>query len=273
MKIFLSWSGERSKQMAEFLKVWLKEVIQAVDPWMSRDIEKGVRWSPKISDELEKSKIGIICLTRENLDENWILFEAGALSKTKDAHVCTFLLDLNPTDVERPLGEFQHTKFEKQDVRKLMGTINEAVNEADEAALDEKLLDKSFNRCWPDLEKAFEEIRDQGPPGREPTRSPEDMLQELLELARAHDRRHREEQKERVVSRIFETGRHRPLQDLPLAAAYLISLGALSSEEVPSLRKFLEYLIESAQREEKKKIAELKKKKDTNTDEKNQKIK
>ena len=262
MKVFLSWSEKRSEKMAKFLKGWLKEVIHAVDPWISSDIEKGVRWSPKISDELEESKIGIICLTRENLNENWILFEAGALSKTKDARVCTFLLDLKPSDIEQPLGQFQHTQFEEEDVRKLMGTINEAVNEADEAALDEKLLDKSFNRCWPELEEVFKKIKDQAPEVKEPSRSTEEMTQEILDLLRTHDRRHREEQKEQFVSRIFETGRLQRLQDFPLAAV-IASSRALSKEK-PSWRELIDDIdlkLKQEERERKKKGTSTLKKK------------
>src|SRR5688572_19220319 len=109
MEVFLSWSGERSKAVAETLSVWLGQVIQAVDPWISSDIEKGARWNPEIAARLEQSRVGIICLTKENLDAKWILFESGALSKTKDAYVCTLLLDIDPSDVEQPLGQFQHT--------------------------------------------------------------------------------------------------------------------------------------------------------------------
>jgi hypothetical protein len=127
MKIFLGWSGTRSKETAEVLGDWLGQVIQAIDPWISLDILKGARWSEEIANKLEEAKVGIICLTKENLNENWILFEAGALSKTKDAHVCTFLLDLKPTDIKQPLALFQHTEFEKEDVRKLTHTINQAV--------------------------------------------------------------------------------------------------------------------------------------------------
>ena len=85
MKIFLSWSGSMSKKTAEILCEWLPKVINAIEPWISSEMEKGTRWESEITDKLEESKIGIICLTRNNLDENWILFEAGALSKTKDA--------------------------------------------------------------------------------------------------------------------------------------------------------------------------------------------
>lgn len=194
MKVFLSWSGKRSKETAGLLNDWLGQVIQAVEPWISTDIEKGSRWSPEISAELEKSRVGIICLTRENLDENWILFEAGALSNTKDAYVCTFVLDLKPTDVEQPLGQFQHTSFEKDDIRKLLHTINGVVKKEGERALTEKQLNNIFERFWAELETGLKKIVDQGPETQKPTRSQEEMLQEMLELLRAMERRQQQEQ-------------------------------------------------------------------------------
>ena len=35
MDVFISWSGDRSKFVAEQLKGWLKKVIQLINPWMS----------------------------------------------------------------------------------------------------------------------------------------------------------------------------------------------------------------------------------------------
>ena len=112
MKVFFSWSGDRSKQIATVLNDWLKKVIQAVEPFISSEIEKGIRGLEEIKKQLEGSKIGIICLTKDNYNKPWLLFEAGALSNTKDAHVCTFLYDVNDTDIEDPLAQFQFTKNE-----------------------------------------------------------------------------------------------------------------------------------------------------------------
>jgi hypothetical protein len=134
MQVFLSWSGERSKAVAQTFSKWIGQVIQAVDPWISLDIEKGTRWNPEIAVRLEESRVGIICLTKENLDARWILFESGALSKTKDAYLCTLLLDIDPSDVEQPLGQFQHTTRDKNDIRQLLGTINKAVEKEGEKA-------------------------------------------------------------------------------------------------------------------------------------------
>src|SRR5437879_13172271 len=93
--IFISWSGQRSKWAADALRDWLPLVLQAAKPWMSEaDIDKGSRGLDEVGRALEGMKIGIICLTPENLNARWILYEAGALSKTVDAktRLCTYLL-------------------------------------------------------------------------------------------------------------------------------------------------------------------------------------
>ena len=100
MKIFLSWSGETSRKVAVALRGWLPKVIQAIDPWMSsEDIAKGARWGSDIATQLSEADAGIICLTRENMNAPWILFEAGALSKYVDASlVCPYLYGLSLAD-------------------------------------------------------------------------------------------------------------------------------------------------------------------------------
>jgi hypothetical protein len=126
--VFISWSGERSRLVAGTLKQWLGNVLQNARPWMSEtDIEKGSRGLEDVARALEAMKVGIICLTRENLSADWLLYEAGALSKTLDAktRVCTYLLPgLDFGNVKPPLSLFQWTKADKADTRKLVSTIN-----------------------------------------------------------------------------------------------------------------------------------------------------
>jgi hypothetical protein len=155
MKIFISWSGRKSNMIAESLKDWLEQVIQSTEPWISTSIDKGRKWSKDISDRLEDSKIGIICLTRENLNAPWILFEAGAISKTSDSYVCTFLTDISsPSEISGPLSSFQATKFSKEDVLKLCKTINNRVKDSKGGkSLNEKALEDVFETFYPKLEK------------------------------------------------------------------------------------------------------------------------
>ena len=53
MKVFISWSGTRSKLIATALRKWLPYIMQSVEPWMSdTDINAGARWSREIEKEL-----------------------------------------------------------------------------------------------------------------------------------------------------------------------------------------------------------------------------
>jgi len=187
MKVFISWSGERSKAVAEALRYWLPKVIQALDPWMSADdIDKGTRWRSGIATELEQSSVGIICLTRENLDSTWIHFEAGALSKQQqNTYVCTFLFGLGPTDIREPLAQFQATTDKREDVRKLIFTVNRSLNESQ---LPESELNESFAVWWPKLEERLRSIPISSGGVKEPIREDREILEEILELVRGQGR-------------------------------------------------------------------------------------
>jgi hypothetical protein len=93
MKVFISWSGELSKQVAQVLHDWIEDVLQGTEAWISsEDIDKGSFWFGEIGNELSETGIGILCLTKDNIHAPWILFEAGALSKGLSKNrVCPFL--------------------------------------------------------------------------------------------------------------------------------------------------------------------------------------
>ncbi len=182
--VFISWSGPRSKHVAQALRDWLPMVVQAAKPWMSStDIDKGTRSLEEISTALEGMKVGIICLTPENLSAKWILFEAGGLLKTEDAksRVCTYLLaGLEPQSVEQPLGMFQATKAEKEDTRHLVHTINKALG----STVTEATLNGVFDALWPELEKKLSALPAPGT-AIPPKRPVDDMVAEILELSRS----------------------------------------------------------------------------------------
>ena len=185
MKVFICWSEDQSKVVAETLRGWLKKVIQQLEPFLStQDIRTGKRWSLEIASQLRDTKFGILCLTRENLDSPWLNFEAGALSKTVDDNtfVCPYLISgLQPAEVPDPLGQFQSNSADKEGTLKLVKTINAAL--ADKK-LEETLLDEIFDKFWPDLEKVLRTL----PPviGEEkPKRKVEDMAEEILNTVRA----------------------------------------------------------------------------------------
>jgi len=187
MKVFLSHSGIRSSKVAELFKEWLPNVIQTVEPWMSDDIKKGKLWRQAITEALKETKIGVIFLTQTNLNAPWLLFEAGALSKTQDAIVGTFLLDNEPSDIAGPLADFQHTVFDKEDIQKLITTINEHLRIPNERPIEETRLNKIFEKYWVDFETKINEIKSlkEGSESIGRTkRKQEEILEELLDRVR-----------------------------------------------------------------------------------------
>lgn len=184
VKVFFSWSGSLSHDLAECVRRRLPGILQFVKPYFTpEDIEKGARWDHDIAKELDESNIGLIFLTRENLNNPWILFEAGALSKKLDkAKVCTSLFGVEPSDIEGPLVGFQHTRFDKNDFKKLLNTINK---EASDQKLDQIVLDDVFEMWWPRLAEELNAIIDSHKTEDVRTvRDEREILDEILELTR-----------------------------------------------------------------------------------------
>jgi hypothetical protein len=131
MKVFISWSGELSRSVAEHLYEWVNSTIQGIECWMSSDdIKKGSVSIVDLNKQIAVSTIGIICLTPENKNAPWVLFEAGALAKGLPTNkVCPLLIKLAPSDLEPPLAHFQWTRPDKKnDMWNLIETINEHRN-------------------------------------------------------------------------------------------------------------------------------------------------
>jgi hypothetical protein len=185
MKVFISWSGELSKQVAELVGPWIEDILQDIKVWIStEDIDKGSIWFGDISSELSNTGIGIICLTKENLLAPWILFEAGALSRglTKN-RVCTLLVNLSHEDLTPPLSQFNGTMPTKQDMLKLIRTIN---TQSNEKALPEDRLVKTFDRWWEEFQTKYETILSSYKPTQEThKRSLPDIVNEILAISRS----------------------------------------------------------------------------------------
>ncbi|GMQ24578.1 hypothetical protein Aoki45_12600 [Algoriphagus sp. oki45] len=189
MKVFISWSGDRSKRVAELLDNWIQCVIQAVNPWMSsKDIDRGALWFTEITDQLANTSIGIVCLTKENKNKPWILFESGALAKGLSSNrVCTFLIDLAPTDLENPLAQFNHTFPTRDSVWELVRTINLSLKEH---ALKESILLKVFETYWAQFETDFQDILTNTPETEVVTkRKDNDIMLDVLSTVRQLDKR------------------------------------------------------------------------------------
>lgn len=199
MKVFISWSGDLSRRVAEMFREWLPSVLQAVEPFMSaEDIDKGARWSSDMANQLENTRAGILCVTPDNIEAPWLNFEAGALSKTLErTFVSPYLLNVKPADLKGPLVQFQATEFNKPDTRRLLATLNKAL---DHSALPEKQLDKTFEIWWPELESALQKLRSSNVSPQRPQRSEREILEEILALVRDQAKKPSPETADHVIA-------------------------------------------------------------------------
>ena len=182
--VFISWSGETSKSIAEELRKWIPSTLQFVKPYFTPDdIEKGSKWGSEIAQNLSNANVGIICLTRENLSRPWILFEAGALSKNIDeSKVCSLLFGIEPSDLVGPLSTFQTTQFAKSDFKKMMSTIN---GSGGDQALSSDTFNDVFDMWWPNLEAKVSQImQKESKSESSELRSERELLEEILLISR-----------------------------------------------------------------------------------------
>ena len=83
IRLFLSWSGNRSNKLASIFKTYITDLFPDSDIYYSSDeIRGGEKWRVNIESGLNNINFSIIFLTESNLQSKWIYFEAGALSKS-----------------------------------------------------------------------------------------------------------------------------------------------------------------------------------------------
>ena len=186
MKVFISWSGERSKEVARALRSWIPGVLQSVEPWMSeKDIGAGSLWLNEIMTELEDTGFCIVCITPENQKAPWLHFEAGAIAKhITISRVCPYLFSLDRSQFkDNPLTNFQYKRADEKGTKEIIESINREM----EKPISLDLLNKNFSLWWPQLDRSLSDI-----PGLdiepESKRSSESILEEVLELTRQMSR-------------------------------------------------------------------------------------
>lgn len=133
--IFISWSGSNTKQFAIALKRIIETVIfpkneTDLECFVSdEDIAAGTDWWVKIKDELRSCRLGILCVTNENVKAPWIFYEAGAIA-SRELPSIPLLVGCNISSLNgTPLQGKQCISFDdSKKFVKMMENINEHLN-------------------------------------------------------------------------------------------------------------------------------------------------
>lgn len=149
MHVFISWSGEKSLAYAIELKKLIENCIQSAKVFCSNDdIRNGENWSSILLEELRTAKFGIVCLTKENIYSPWINFEAGAIANKLNNKMTAMLIDVNQSDIKPPLSLYQTTRMEKDNLLRMILSINETIDDK----VDIDRVKKSFDHFYCDFQ-------------------------------------------------------------------------------------------------------------------------
>jgi hypothetical protein len=152
-----------------------------------RDIEPGQRWNEQISVRLRDTHFGVICLTPENLNAPWLLFEAGALAKALEAaRVVPVLLGIHKADLTFPLAQFQAVEADREGFFSLVSAVNRALGEHQ---LPPNLLINIFDGLWSSLETGLLSLPEAPKRSAQgPVRNDRELLEEVLNGVRGLQR-------------------------------------------------------------------------------------
>ena len=100
--------------------------------------------------KLRSSGFGIVCLTPRAAGSEWVMFEAGALAmsfdETEGRRVTPLLLGVRQSEVPSPLTSFNATNASRDDIRRLVGDLNELLT----TPLRVASLETVFEQNWDD---------------------------------------------------------------------------------------------------------------------------
>ena len=154
MRIFLSWSGEISRRIADEMKLYIPKIFDdKVDFFYSPEIRKGERWSEELFKNLADCKAAMICITPENTGAPWINFEAGAIA-VKKFRTCPIYFGFRDCGTEGPLSCFQATLYNKTDFFRLVTNINDELD----IKIDKEILKNRFEKSWKSLKSRINNV-------------------------------------------------------------------------------------------------------------------
>lgn len=149
-KIFISWSGSVTNSFAMGLKRVIEETIFPnlnVECFVSNvDIASGTDWWTSISSELKSCRLGILCLSNENVHAPWIFYEAGGMA-SRDVPTTPLLVGCELDSLEKsPLGGKQCVNFESQaEFIKMIADINHYFKDLLPPPIAKQMAEKGYD--------------------------------------------------------------------------------------------------------------------------------
>lgn len=163
-KIFISWSGESTNSFAMGLKKVIEETIfPSLDVMCfvsNVDIASGTDWWTSISSELKSCRVGILCLSNENVYAPWIFYEAGGMA-SRDVPTTPLLVGCEVDSLDKtPLGGKQCVNFESQaEFIKMIADINHYFNDLLPSSIAKQMAEKAYDELNRNLSAVINRLK------------------------------------------------------------------------------------------------------------------
>lgn len=156
MNVYVSYSGELSRDIASVIKECFPMIIQSLNVFVSaQDVKIGSFWRSELERTMEESECAIICITKENNNSPWLIFEAGMMAKKTT--LVPLLIDIGYQELNDPLAVFHATLLGKEGLYSIINLLNKKVSNK----LDSAILSETFEVMWPMINDKISNILSQ----------------------------------------------------------------------------------------------------------------
>ncbi len=160
-RIFISWSLDQGRQLATLTKEWIESIFMTQKCFVSsEDICGGTDWWDEIKKSLDFASVGIFCITDDNKDRPWILYEAGRIAgRLKGKGVIPMVFGISAIPPDNPLAKHQARFCNKGKAQylKVLEDINNYLP-AEGKIRKKDWIKKQFDQSWEEYGPRFEEV-------------------------------------------------------------------------------------------------------------------
>jgi hypothetical protein len=159
--LFISWSKDRSKKIANELKKFIENVSPTLYPYISiNNLHRGAKLVGDLEKAMDNSYEAFFVITPENTHEPWLHYELGYMvGKNKNINCTPILFGVNPGELSElfrervhiPISFEEENKF-KEGLKSKLSQIFQALN------INTSGLDKTCDTHWGDFYSQIKEI-------------------------------------------------------------------------------------------------------------------
>ncbi len=153
VKVFISWSGEASHQVAKTLRDWVPQVLQSVEPWLaSSELISGQPVAKSIEGSITSADVVLLCLTRQNMLSNWTKIESAVALNAKRP-IIPVCIDFPVSDLSGMFAMYQGMTLDEAGIHRLMTALNSRLTDPMESHKLDRLLGIWMPEIFRDLAK------------------------------------------------------------------------------------------------------------------------